>query len=409
MGLWKRLANAFKPEGETITAAQIIDSLQRGTPLMSFGRNLYDTPEIRVAINFVAEKIGSIPFYHARADNDGNVAVLNSRMQYVLGVRTNPLQTPQVFWTYITTRLLLANNVYMFADWDDAGNLRAIYPLPYAQHEFRQSQDGRIVIRFPAGGEKAAFYYDDIIHLQRFPTATGGAFKQATGGYTEVVATLQAQAVKDSKNSQRIAALLINKSQLKATDQKKKLEEFKELFLTSENTTGFGMIGSEYDVHNLNMSQTPLNKDVLETIVGYLYTYFGGSRGVFTHTANELELEQFIANTIRPIAYQIEEELTYKLFSATEIGHNNKILAELIDLEISTLSAKTTFYKEMIFGSVMTRNEIRRRVGLPRGPAELDKFAESKNFQTLEPGTYTVKGGGIDANGGQAAGESSAE
>ncbi|RTE05547.1 phage portal protein [Paenibacillus whitsoniae] len=360
---------------------------------MSFGRNLYDTPEIRTAINFVAEKIGSIPFYHARADNEGNVLPLKSRLQYVLEVRTNPLHTPQVFWTFVITRLLLANNVYMFPDWDDSGNLRAIYPLPYAQHEFLQDDAGKIVIKFPAGGEQGLFYYDDILHLQRFPTQTGGAQRQATGGYTEIVNTLQEQSVKDSKNSQRIAALLINKSQLKGTDQKKKLEEFKELFLTAENTTGFGMIGAEYDVHNLDLKMQPLNKEVLETVVGYLYTYFGGSREVFTHTASEIQYEQFIDNTIRPLAYQIEEELTYKLFSMTEIAHDNKVLAELIDLEISTLSSKTTFFKEMLFGSVMTRNEIRRRLRIPKGPPELDKFMESKNFQTLKPGSYTVEGG----------------
>ncbi len=400
MGVWQRITNVFRPpKDETITAAQIIDLLQRGMPLMSFGRNLYDTPEIRSAINFIAEKVGSVPFYHARADEHGNIETMNSRIQYVLSKRANPLQSPQVFWTYVTTRLLLANNVYMFPDWDDRGMLRAIYPLPFGQHEFGQDEDGRVVIRFPAAGNKGLFYYDDIIHLQRFPTQTGGAVVQATRGYMEVVNTLQTQAVNDSKNSQRIAALLINKSQLKGSDMKKKLEEFKDLFLTSENTTGFGMVGPEYEVHNLDLKIQPLNKEVLNAVVDYLYTYFGGSRAIFTHSASEIEIEQFINNTITPIVYQIEEETTYKLFTNTEMAHHNKVLAELVDLEISTLSARTTFYKEMLFASVMTRNEVRKRIGLPKGPARLDEYQESKNFQTLEPGIYSVKGGETDGEG----------
>lgn len=400
MGILQRITNVFRPQkDETITAAQIIDLLQRGMPLMSFGRNLYDTPEVRAAINFIAEKVGSVPFYHARADDEGNVEHMNSRVQYVLTKRTNPLQGPQVFWTHMITRVLLANNAYAFPDWDDNGNLRAIYPLPFSQHEFGQDDDGRVVIWFPAAGREGMFYYDDIIHLQRFPTQTGGAPTQATRGYMEIVNTLQSQAVNDSKNSQRIAALLINKSQLKGADMKKKLEEFKDLFLTSENTTGFGMIGPEYEVHNLDLKIQPLNKEVLNAVVDYLYTYFGGSRAIFTHSANEIEIEQFITNTILPTVYQIEEESTYKIFTNTEMSHHNKVIAELVDLEISTLSARTAFYKEMLFASVMTRNEVRKRIGLPKGPPELDQYMESKNFQTLQPGTYTVKGGETDGEG----------
>ncbi len=401
MGLWQRAINAVNAfRGDTVTASKVIDLLNRGMPLIGIGRDLYNIPEVRTAINFIAEKVGSIPFYHVRADLEGNVELLKNRVQNVLTIRTNPYQTPQVFWTYITTRLLLANNVFILPDWDEDGNLRAMYPLPFTQFQFSQSEDGRLVITFPYASSYA-FYYDDIIHLQRFPTHQGGTQRQATGGYVEIVNTLQSQAVNDSKNSQRIAALLQVKTQLKGSDMKKKLDEFKELFLTAENTTGFGMIGAEYEVHNLDLKLNPLNKDLLEAIVSYMYNYFGASKEIVTNTATELQYEQWVDNSIKPIVYQVEEELTYKLFSPTEIQHNNKIQAELIDLEISTLSAKTAFYKEMVYGTIMNRNEIRKRLGIPKGPPELDEFLENKNFQTLKPGTYTVKGGETDENGGE--------
>ncbi|MCG7410584.1 phage portal protein [Paenibacillus sp. ACRRX] len=398
MNVWQRAKNLFRKEQE-FSAAQIIDLLNQGTPLGFFGRELYNIPEVRTAINFVAEKIGSVPFYHARADDKGNEVLVNDRLHYVLSVRTNPYQSPQVFWTYVTTRLLIHNNVFIFPDWNDNGELQALYVLPFTQFQFQQSEDGRIIIHFPHA-KSYSFYYDDIIHLQRFPTQTGGAQKQATGSYVQIVNTLQAQAVKDSENSQRIAALLQVKTALKGSDMKKKLDEFKDLFLTSENTTGFGMIGAEYDIHKLDMKISPLNKDLLESIISYLYNYFGMSKEIVTHTATEIQVEQFVDNTIKPIVFQAIEELTYKLFSFIEIGHNNKVLAELVDLEVSTLTAKTTFFKEMLFGGVVNRNEIRKRIGLPRGPAELDEFMESKNFQTLPEGNYVVGGGETDGDDG---------
>ena len=390
MNIWQRVVTAFRKE--TITASKVIDLLNRGAPLVSFGRDLYNIPEIRTAINFIAEKVGSVPFYHARSDIEGNETPINDSIQYVLSVRTNPYQGPQVFWTYVVTRLLLANNVFILPDWDDySGKLKAMFVLPFTQFEFYQL-DGRLAIKFPYAGNYD-FYYEDIIHLQRFPTQNGGARTQATSSYVQIVNTLQEQAVKDSVNSQRIAALLQAKTLLKGTDMKKKLDEFKELFLTAENTTGFGMIGAEYEVHKLDLKQSPLNKDVLEAIISYLYIYFGTSKEIITNTATDIQYEQWVDNAIKPIVFQAEEELTYKIFSTAEIVRDHKILAELIDLEISTLSAKTAFYKEMIFGGVVNRNEVRKRIGLKRGPKKLDEFMESKNFQTLPPGNYAVKGG----------------
>lgn len=395
MGVWQRVTGLFR--NDNVTASKVIDLLNKGAPLASFGKDLYNTPEIRTAINFIAEKVGCIPFYHARVDPDGGVEVLNDSIQYVLSIRTNPYQTPQIFWTYVITRVLLSNNVFIFPDWDDRGNLKAMYVLPFTHYQFYETNEGQLKIKFPAAGDYD-FNYEDIIHIQRFPTQLGGAQKQATGGYIQIVNTLQDQAVKDSVNSQRIAAILTAKTLLKGGDMKKKLEEFKELFLTAENTTGFGMIGAEYEIHNLDMKLSPLNKDLLESIVSYLYNYFGVSKEIVTHNATDIQYDQFIDNTIKPLAFQIEEELTYKLFTFNEINFNNKILAELIDLEISTLAAKTAFYKEMLFGGVLSRNEIRRRLGIPKGPAELDKFMESKKFMTLPVGNYTVGGGETDGN-----------
>ncbi|MFD2614488.1 phage portal protein [Paenibacillus gansuensis] len=398
MSVWKRVTGILGRGKETATVSQIIDLMNRGAPLLNVSRDLYNIPEVRTTINFIAEKVSSVPFYHVRSDFEGNIAIVPGSVQRVLTIRPNPYQSPQVFWTYAITRLLLSNNVFIMPEWDDRGQLQALYVMPFTRFEFDKDEDGRAVITFPYE-KRYSCYYDDIIHLQRFPTEKGGSSRHATSGYVEIVGTMQNQAVEDSKNSQRIAALLQAKTALKSTDMKKKLDEFKDLFLTSENTTGFGMIGAEYEVHKLDMKLSPLNREVMEAIIGYLYNYFGASKEIITHTATELVYEQFIDNTIKPIVYQIEEELTYKLFSSTEVGHNNRISAELIDLEISTLSAKTAFFKEMLFGGVLNRNDVRRRLSFPKGPPELDQYMESKNFMAI--GQNAIVGGGdnLEQNG----------
>lgn len=401
MGFIQYVADYFRKDNK-LTATKLVNLLNQGMPLISFGKDIYNIPEVRTAINFIAEKVGSIPFYHIRADTEGNMSFINDSFTYVLKVRTNPYQGPQVFWTHVITKLLLTNNSFVLPDWDDSGNLKALYPLPFGNNfEFTTDENGKLVIVFMAD-KTYPFYYDEILHLQRFPTGKCGTKQQATGNYVQIVNTMQNQAVKDSETSGRIAALLQVKSQLKGSDMKKKLEEFKELFLNSENTTGFGMIGAEYDVHKLDMKINPLDTKLMDDITRKLYNYFGVSYEIINGTANELQYEQFIDNSIKPQVYQIEEELTYKLFSSKEISHNNQIQAELIDLEISTLSAKTAFYKEMVYGTIMSRNEIRKRLKITKGPAELDKFLENKNFQVLKAGNYLVEGGAEKGADGQA-------
>lgn len=377
---------------DKVVATKVIDLLNKGYSLMQISGDLYNIPEVRTAINFIAEKAASVPLYHIREDEEGNITNVNDKINFALTVRMNQKQGPQVFWTEAFTRALLYNNNFILPEWTEKGEIFRYHILPFYLHEFITDKEGKLKIRF-AGAENYEFYYEDIIHLQRFPGPKGGAQKQATSNYIQIVNTIQNQAVKDSETSGRIAALLQVKTALKGPDMKKKLDEFKELFLSSENTTGFGMIGAEYDVHKLDLKLNPLNKELLDNVVKAIYNYFGVSPEIINHKASELEYEQWIDNTVKPWIYQTEEEITYKSFSEPEIYRGNKISAEFIDLEISTLQSKTTFFKEMIFGGVINRNEVRKRIGLKKGPAELDKFQMSKNFENLQPGNYVVEGG----------------
>lgn len=388
------LDKLFKRE-KYITVAQIIDLLNmgRGLNVSINGKSLYNIPEVRTAINSVAETVGRVPFYHIRADNAGNIDRQFNRMDYVLTIRTNPYMSASVFLTYMATRVLLTNNAFAFPEWDDSGKIKWIFPLPYDNYQMSRGSDNRLYITFNG---THTFPYEDIIHFQRFPTDRGGSMGQATGNYVNIVNTLQDQAVKDSETSGRIAAILKTKIPLNKADMSKKLADFKDMFLNAENNTGFGMIDNQYDIEKVDLKTNPLNPDLMKVITKSLYNYFGTSEEIINGTATEIQYEQYV-DKLKNLILQIQQELTYKLFTDTEIGHGNRIQAELIDLEISSLAAKTMFYKEAIFGGYATRNEIRQRIGLSRGDDKLDVFLESKNFQELGGGSNGADTGTVAA------------
>jgi len=359
--------------------AKVVDLLsQRYSPYDIFGRNIYDIPEIRTAINFVGQKVSLVPFTHIVIDSDGSVSEVKDSFNRVLTVRANPYQSPSKYKQCIVKRLMIANNAYIMPEWDDSGNLVALWPLPFAHAEYTTA-NGIQMITFQAPDGPYTFPYADIIHLTRFPDLKEGARNDAPREYLEVTKSLQKQAVKDAENSGRINAMMTSAMPLKDELMKEKLEKFKKMYMTAENTTGIGMIDAQFKLEPLNLNKNVLKLDVMQEITNQLYNYFGVSNKLVGYTATELENEQFVDGTAKPIVYGMNEEYTFKLFSNDEIDKGNRITGDTLQLEISTLTAKTSFINMMLYHGPMNGNEARRYVGMNRGPKELDEYRPNLN------------------------------
>ena len=369
------------------------------SPIDIFGREIYDVPEIRNAVNKVAEKVAMIPFDHVRQDTKGKKDTVFSSIHYVLTVRPNRYQTPTAFKTCMVTRLYLNNNAFVLPEWDGKGNLTALWPLPFTRCEYKTDREGQTWIVFQAPDGPWEFPQEDIIHLMRFPDLKHGTYRQATGDYLQVVKSLQNQAVKDAETSGKVNAIMKTTTDLKKEHMKKKLEEFKDLFLTSENTTGMGMVGPTYDITPLNLKTVVLKADVLKEVTNRLLNYFGTSEEIINNTASDLHYEQWIDDEIKPPAQQIGEAFTYSLFSYQEIMRGNKIDGDTVALEISTLSAKTAFLDKAMYHGFINGNEARRFVGMSRGPDELDKYRPNLNgVDSKKIDEYQTGKGGDNVN-----------
>lgn len=396
-GIYLSIRDWLFARRDKATLTRLVDMHIRGWTNPLAGRALYSIPEIRTAINFIAEKAASVPFRHVRVADGGVVLPLEDNIQRVLAVRPNPYNTPQAFVNVIVTRLLVNGYAYIYPEWEGKA-LKGLYPLPFTSHALEKDPAGQQWVIFEGDSGKMRFMLEDLIILNRFPALGEGrrltTYSDPVTNYVNILGTIQGQAVDDAESAGRIAGLLETQVMLNEADMQKKLEAFRKAFLTSENVTGLGMLPTGYKFIPVDFKRNPLNTELLNTITRQLYNYYGVSFEIINGSATELQYEQFVDNTVKPICYSLEEELTYKLFTDRELFMGHRIQAETVDLEISTLQAKTAFFKEMIFGGVMNRNEVRKRIGLPKGPAELDEYTLSKNFSTkLEPGTYEVEGG----------------
>ena len=51
---------------------KVVNLLNQGYSLTLINRSLIDIPEIRTVINWIAEKVGMVPFFHMRGDERGS-------------------------------------------------------------------------------------------------------------------------------------------------------------------------------------------------------------------------------------------------------------------------------------------------------------------------------------------------
>lgn len=395
IGIIDRVARALGIGGNSRApaSAAIVDYIMRGYAPGLLGRTITDIPEIRTAVNSIAERVASVPWSHIRVSADGSYQPLTGPIHNALSLRPNPFNTPQSNMTLMVTRLLLYNNAYILPEWDDSGSLKWLWPLPFATHEVVTKDNGEVYLKFIGAPGGYEFPWQDIIHLQRFPTGKAGVVRQATGNYETILNAIEQQAVTDSANSNKLSILLQPARELKSETAKAELKKFRDDYLTVENTTGYGMLPNNYTIKEVQPKNTPLNVQMLQIVTAALYSYFGTSSDIVNLKATEQEYIQYVDGTIKPIVAQIEQEFTYKLCSPLEIAKGQRIQANLIDLEIANTRDKTQFLKEMAFAGMMSPNEGRILMGLPKGDKQLDKIQQSKNFTTLEPGQYQVKGG----------------
>lgn len=377
---------SFAKRNPEQSVSKVIDLLGRGYSLFEINRRLTEIPEVRTAVNMIAETVSTVPFYHIRErpvmkhSNMRRMDYVDDSFYYVFSVRANPYQSPQAFFSNVTARLYYNNNVFVMPEWDViSGGLKALYPLPVSQFEFRRQGEDEYII-FPELG--TSFLYSDILHFQRFPDIDQGAKRQAIYTYTDIVANMQAAAGRQLEASGKIKALLISSTGLKTKQMKAELEEFKENFLTSQNVTGFGMLNANYQVVPIDYNNQPIDTEIMKELVQGIYNYMGVSTSIINGTATELEYQQFV-NRLDATLQQYTQEMTYKLFAPSNIRRGDRIVCDKLALEIATLASRTQFIDKSIYQGTMTRNEARNRIGL--GWIEGgDELLTNKNAQNIQ-------------------------
>lgn len=333
----------------------------------NYTKGMYDIPEVRNAVECVADIFSSIPIYHKRVDKNGNVVYLEDALSRVLTIKPNELQNATQFWKSVITQLLVENNVFIEPTYNYMdGSLTNLYPLPIKDFEF-ELENGAAYVQFYDVPKTPAKKYNlgNLIYINRFCKLVGGD-KGNLGLYEKVLKSLGEQIV-NAASPKQVRALLQGKGQglgqLKDRDKEGTMKEVQASF--DENINGIAYLDAAWQITPIDWKVNEVNQELMKFVINVVYNYFRINDNIINNKANEVEFEMFINNSIKPIARQVEQEFTSKLFTQREIEVGHRIELDTFALSISTLQSKANLFNVASRQGIMNIDEMRELIGQP--------------------------------------------
>ncbi len=332
-----------------------------GEHFYSWNGRLYDSDIVRSCIRPKVKAVGKLVGKHIRADTDILKVNPDANIRFLLS-EPNPYMTGQQFQEKIATQLCLNNNAFILVVRDVNGKPMQLYPVPCVMCE-TQYVNRELYLKFQyRNGNMGVFPYDQIIHLRQDfneHDIFGESPAPALASMMEVIGTIDQGIVKAIKNSGIIRWLLTFTNSLRPEDIKKNVKEFVDNYLSVESDT-FGAAGVDSKATATRIEPKDYMPNAMQTkeTINRIYSFFNTNEKIVQSRWTEDEWNAYYEAEVEPIAIQMGEAYSVRLFSRRERGCGNKIVFEASNLQCASLTSKLAM-QAMVDRGAMTPNEWR--------------------------------------------------
>lgn len=390
----KRIFN--RRRAETVMRVKLIT--EEGNWYRTWDGTLYQSDIVRAAIRPKAKAIGKLAAMHIR-EAAGQMQINPEPYMRLLLEEPNPYSGGQMFRERMATLLQLNNNAFAQIIRNEDGLPAQLYPIPAVVAEAVVDGSGRLWMQFHlTNGKTLELPYSDVIHL-RDDYADNDVFglpkAEALRQLLEVINASDQSIVQAVRRSAFIRWLMRFKQQLKPEDLEKNVREFSERYLSLENETGILPQDGKFDIEPLRdggppfVPSSPLQQRAIERI----YSFFRVNDAIVQAKYDENQWLAYYEAEIAPLAQQMSEEFTRKLFTRRERGHGNRIVFDATSLTFASMQTKLAMVA-MVDRGALTPNEWRRVLNLP--PIE----GGDKPLRRLDTGVVETESGDVDIVGG---------
>lgn len=346
-------------------------------------------------VRLTAQAVSCLPLsvYERRGDEDRvRVDVADDQLAEVICDSPNEDQTALEFWEAMVAWLLLQGNAY--AEKVMLGNrLTALQPLPSTHCHPVRLPDGELIYRVLDRGKTEDLPRDKIFHLKGFGFGgdTGlSAIRFGSQTFGTAIAIDEAMG-KLFANGLQASGVLSSENTLKP-EQRKDLQEVMERFVGSKNAGKLMVLEAGMKYERLAMS--PVDAQMLENqrfSVEEICRWFGVPPIIIGHAAQgqtmwgsgvEQILLAWMTLGIDPLCDRIEARIKKQLIRPSG---NLRRYAEFNREALLQMDskAKAAFLSTMTQNGLMTRNEGRAKLNLPRKPGA-DELTAQTNLAPLD-------------------------
>jgi len=362
------LLNKFFNKNPSATRFEMISD--RGNGYYAWNGKLYKSDIIRACIRPKSKAVGKLIAKHIREtvnpDSSTSLKVNPDLYMKFLLEEPNPYMTGQLLQEKVTTQLQLNNNAFIYINRDENEYANELYPIPCISAEAIYNSIGELFLKCTMRNGKVVTYpYKDIIHLRQDYNENdvfGESPRDALLPLMEIVNTTDQGIVKAIRNGGIIRWLLKFNSGLRPEDIKKNTQEFTENFLSLDNGGGAAGIDNKCEAQQIDPKDYVPNAAQMDRTILRLYSFFGTNEKIVQSKYTEDDWNSYYESEIEPLALQLSNEYTRKLFSRRERGFGNSILFEASNLQYASMSTKLNLL-QMVDRGALTPNEWRKILG----------------------------------------------
>lgn len=363
MGLFKK-KNARTNEKADKNVMQMVTLW--GEYFYSWNGRLYDSDIVRSCIRPKVKAVGKLVGKHIRSDSGVLKVNPDANIRFLLS-EPNPYMTGQQFQEKVATQLCLNNNAFILIVRDINDKPIQLYPIPCIQCETKYIND-ELYLKFQyRNGKSGTFPYNQIIHLRQDfneHDIFGESPAPALASMMEVIGTIDQGIIKAIKNSGIVRWLLTFTSSLRPEDIKKNVKDFVDNYLSVESDT-FGAAGVDSKATATRIEPKDYVPNALQTkeTINRIYSFFNTNEKIIQSKWTEDEWNAYYEAEVEPVAIQMGDTYSVKIFTRRERGCGNRIVFEASNLQCASLSSKLAL-QAMVDRGAMTPNEWRATLNM---------------------------------------------
>lgn len=328
---------------------------------------LYNSDIVRSCLRPKVKAVGKLVGKHIRDSTTKGMQVNpDANIRFLLS-EPNPYMTGQIFQEKVANQLCLNNNAFILIVQDENQKPMQLYPIPCYQCETVYKNDELFLRFWYKNGKSNIFPYTDIIHLRQDYNdhdIFGESPAEALKGMMEVIGTIDQGIIKAIKNSGMIRWLLKFSHSLREEDIRSNVESFVKNYMSVDSGT-WGAAGVDSKADAIRVEPKDYVPNALQTkeTINRIYSFFNTNEAIIQSKWTEDEWNAYYEAEIEPVAIQLGQVYTVRLFTRKERGCGNQIVFEASNLQCASLSSKLAF-QSMVDRGAMTPNEWRATMNM---------------------------------------------